>query len=202
SSTRILEFNGHKERVRNAVFSPDGITILTVSEDRTAKLWDGTDGRPLRSFEGGKDGVWHREDIWAAAFSPVAPTFVTGSVDGKLLLNWRNGERPPLSLIGHGDNIRSAEFSADGRLILTSSWDRTVRLWDASTGMALAVMPNEDIILDATFDPSGSSIAYAIRNLVRIRPIYPSPEALIAAAKAVKPRDLSPDERRLYLLDE
>ena len=136
------------------------------------------------------------------AFSPAAPLFVTGSEDGQLLLSHLDDDQPPLSLIGHGDNIRSAEFSADGDLILTSSWDRTVRLWSVDSGNALAIMPNEDIILDAAFDPAGDRVAYAMRNLVRLRPIYADAGDLIATAKKAKPRDLSRDERRLYLLEE
>ena len=111
------------------------------------------------------------------------------------------GEHPPRALIGHGDNIRSAEFSRDGHYILTSSWDRTVKLWDAATGHTLASIPSENIILDAAFDPNGKQIAYLVRNLVRLRPIYPSAEDLIAAAKATKPRDLT-DEKKLLFLSE
>ena len=76
--------------------------------------------------------------------------------------------------MGQGDNTRSVEFSADGRLILSAPWGRNVRLWDASSGhvLAPAIIPNDDIILDAAFDPNGDRLAHAIRNLVCLRPIY------------------------------
>jgi WD40 repeat protein len=47
-------------------------------------------------------------------------------------------------LRGHERGVSSAAFSPEGRRILTVSWDRTARLWDAATGTETA-----QIILDA-----------------------------------------------------
>ena len=40
--------------------------------------------------------------------------------------------------LGHSADISSISFSPDGSLILSGSWDRTVRLWDANTGREIA----------------------------------------------------------------
>jgi WD40 repeat protein len=44
---------------------------------------------------------------------------------------------PPLVLEGHSDTVYNAQFSADGRRVLTSSGDGSVRLWDPATGTNL-----------------------------------------------------------------
>ena len=36
---KIQDFNGHRDFVRSAVFSPDGRFILTASDDGLVKLW-------------------------------------------------------------------------------------------------------------------------------------------------------------------
>ena len=38
------------------------------------------------------------------------------------------------TLAGHADLVWSAAFSADGKRILTGSWDKTAKVWDAATG--------------------------------------------------------------------
>jgi WD40 repeat protein len=43
-------------------------------------------------------------------------------------------------LIGHSDWIRSLAFSPDGKTILSSSNDKTVRLWDIETGQLLHLL--------------------------------------------------------------
>ena len=47
---------------------------------------------------------------------------------------WQSG-----SLEGHTDDVHTVSVSADGRLVLSGSWDDTVRLWEAQTGRCLRV---------------------------------------------------------------
>jgi len=37
----------HEKSVDSVVFSPDGTRVVTVSEDQSARLWDGRRGTPL-----------------------------------------------------------------------------------------------------------------------------------------------------------
>ena len=60
---------------------------------------------------------------------------------------WRRGDQqlfwflcfvtgePLATLEGHTEQVTSASFSPDGSRIVSSSWDRTVRVWNANSGM-------------------------------------------------------------------
>jgi WD40 repeat protein len=59
----------------------------------------------------------------------------------------------------HDNNITDVEFSADGKHILTASWDGTARLWDASSGKQAAVLRRgKEPIWMASFSPDGSHV--------------------------------------------
>jgi WD40 repeat protein len=47
---KLIASFDHRDRVKNAVFSPDGARILTASWDKTAKLWDAASAGLIASF--------------------------------------------------------------------------------------------------------------------------------------------------------
>jgi WD40 repeat protein len=63
------------------------------------------------------------------------------------------------SLSRHDDIVTYAAFSADGTRIVTASWDKTARIWNAKTGEEIAVLhAGEGALMSAVFSPDGSKI--------------------------------------------
>jgi WD40 repeat protein len=109
-------------------FSPDGQTVLTVSGDRTPKLWDAATGTLKARLE-------HDEGSWAAVFSPDGRWVMTDSYDGNVRI-WETATgQLRLLMVGHQNTIYDESFSPDGQMLATGSRDRTAILWDLRTGI-------------------------------------------------------------------
>jgi WD40 repeat protein len=65
--------------------------------------------------------------------------------------------------LGHEDSASSATFSPDGTRIVTASWDKTARVWDAATGKPIGepLAGHGDVVRSAAFSPDGKRIVTA-----------------------------------------
>ncbi len=117
----VLE--GHTDDVNSVVFSPDGKTLASGSDDSTIRLWNASTGEPIRTLRG------HRSGVSSVAFSPDGKTIASGSDDGTIRL-WDASTGEHISTLrGHWDYVYSVVFSPDGKTIASGSRDYTIRLW-------------------------------------------------------------------------
>lgn len=66
---------------------------------------------------------------------------------------------PPLS---HENTISSAQFSADGRWLVTTSWDKTAKIWEVNTGKLVSKpMLHNSEVESASFSPDGKRLLTA-----------------------------------------
>jgi WD40 repeat protein len=115
--------------VASVAFSPDGIRVLTGSEDSTARVWNADGGGQPVEFKG------HSGSIVSVAFSPDGRKVLTGSEDSTTRVWNADGSGQPVELKGHmGGAVRSVAFSPDGKRVLTGS-GHVARVWilDART---------------------------------------------------------------------
>jgi WD40 repeat protein len=173
-----------------AVFSPDpqGRYLLTDAFDHSPRVWDSRTGQELLALKG------HSDHVRSGAYSPDGERIVTASEDGTARV-WDAASGKELAVLrGHEDKLEGAVFSADGRLIVTASLDRTARLWDAATGKELATYRGHDHMVDrAFFLGDGRRVVTLSAGKARLWPVD-----ILAAARAVAPREPTPEERRRW----
>jgi WD40 repeat protein len=154
-----IVFAGHEKAVHSAAFSPDGKRIVTVSDDKTARLWDAGTGKLI-----GEPLVGHEQGVYSALFSPDGKRIVTASADNTARL-WDAETRKPIGepLAGHERIVYRAVFSPDGKRIVTASGDGTARLWDAETRKPIGepLTGHEKAVYSAMFSPDGKRIVTA-----------------------------------------
>jgi WD40 repeat protein len=115
-----------------AHFSPDGRMIVTRPLNANPKLWDVRTGaliqelkEPQQQTSGGvvTRGDFSRDGEWLALGSANRHATVWHLPEGKLH-----------AVLNHLAVVRSACFSPDGQVVLTTSDDLTGQLWDTRTG--------------------------------------------------------------------
>ncbi|MGH7172504.1 MAG: beta-propeller domain-containing protein, partial [Gemmataceae bacterium] len=133
-----------------AVFSPDGQRILTVCQDRCARVWEIATGKQIGP------AFSHAAAVITASFSPDGERVLTASSDGTARVWKAKTGEPVTPFLKHGAAMRGACFSPSGPYVLTFGADRGVRVWDASKGdMVGAALRHDETVSDAVFSPDG-----------------------------------------------
>lgn len=122
-------YPGHTAEVNDLVFGPDGTVLVSVSNDKTARVWRMTD-------DPAKDVVvlGHNDLVTRAAIGPQSRWLITATIGQLNLWNLREPEpaKKTLSLVGHESDIRSVAMSPDGHWAASGDANDRVVLWDIS----------------------------------------------------------------------
>ncbi len=153
--TVIKEVQAHvqtqPQNVQNPIYcvawAPGGKQVLTTSFDRSMKLWDAASGNLVREF--------------MAAPEPKP--------DEKKPEEKKGGEKKaeekktevkktesPKGPVGHRDQVFTAVFTKDGKYIASGSSDRSVKLWEVSSGKVVRDFPNPGLKAAFAGEPAPS----------------------------------------------
>ncbi len=143
----------------SVAFSPGSDLIATGEGDDYVSIWSLKDGTP-------RGKISHRNSVRAVTFSLDGAHLVSTDNDGDVYVDavGEGGEindwTKHVRQMKHDRGVFVAEFSASG-LLLTASWDRTARVWDAVNGIELCRFTHLRHLTAASISPDGSLVVTA-----------------------------------------
>lgn len=148
----------HQDIVTMAVFSPDGETLASTSEDGTAVLWQWREGKVLRVLKG------HVRGVLLAVFSPDGKTLATGGRDAKVIL-WDVGTGTSRTVISdHTAAVSAVLYSRDGTTFATGSSDRSVKVRDSEGKLRFSLAGHQQDVIMLAFSADAKTLVSAGGN--------------------------------------
>ncbi|KAG1887519.1 WD40-repeat-containing domain protein [Suillus fuscotomentosus] len=117
-------------------------------EDATLRLWDLETGVVLKKMEGYSN--WVR----ALAVSRNGQIIASSDLGGEVIAwHGETGESITQPIKAHPYQITSVDFSRDGMVLATGSWDKTVKFWSTKTPVhCVRYSPSGELLAIATYD--------------------------------------------------
>ncbi len=152
----IRTLKDHIDAVYALAFVPDGKRLVSAAADRTVKVWDTGTGERLFTMSEALDG------LNTLALDPTGTKVAAAGLDKSIRI-WSLGEKSGTmvqSLIAHEDAILKLAWSPDGKYLVSTAADRTLKIFkadDLTEVKAFAKQP--DWVLSLAYSPDGKSFA-------------------------------------------
>lgn len=153
----LKSFKGGSKRIYSVSFSNDDKKLLTAEDNGDTRIWDVDTGKELVVLKGYSKSV-------RSKLCPKNKFVVNYSKNKAWIWNIETGENNHL-LERHTGLIYDVQFSANNKLIVTSSSDSTCRIWELSTGKLLYTLPgHKDAVISSVFSSNDQYLTTILQD--------------------------------------
>jgi WD40 repeat protein len=144
--------HGHTGEVQAAVFSQDGRTLVTSSEDHSVRIWDLASGRHIK-LQGFRQ-------VRGVALAPDGKTLAIVESAGRTVHLWDVDTRCEQAALQHPGQVFDVAFSQDGQVLSSGCDNGVVRLWNVATRRQTGALSSPPFpVFRVAFSPDGRTLA-------------------------------------------
>ncbi|KAG2338918.1 WD40 repeat-like protein [Suillus weaverae] len=147
-------------------YSPNTTMIATCGFKGRIKIWDAKTGEHLSTIK-------HRLPAWSLAWTSDEKKLIAGLRNGSIWIFDTATWQQIALLEGHTQPVYSISLFPNDRLLASTSWDNTARLWSLDTNLQVGPpLQHEDYVECAAFSADGRLLSTACNdNNVYVRDI-------------------------------
>lgn len=169
--------------IQDLAVAADNATFYAAGLDKTVQVWKLASTSPIQSFP-------HPNIVDCLAFDAKSQIIASGCHDGKIRLFDLAKKALQKEITAHitmkpamlANPIYTVAFSPDGKQLLSSSFDKTLKLWDVASGNLVREFKayhekefpkgHQEEVFTAAFSPDGKFLASGSGGLERVIKIW------------------------------
>ena len=144
----------------------DGRVLVAGDESGKIQVFDVNSRAILKTWEE------HKQPVWTTRFSPTELTTLMSASDDRTVKLWDlPSQASTRTFIGHSDYVRCGSFMPGmmSNMILSGSYDETVRLWDPRVPSRAALIFKHAAPVEAVLPmPSGTTVLASADNQISV----------------------------------
>jgi len=137
----MRSYMGHSQAVRDICFSNDGTKFASCSWDKKMKLWDTETGKVLGTYSTGKVPLC----VKIHPSENMQHVLLAGTSDNKVVEFDTNTGEQIQQYTEHMGAVNTITFIDDNRRFVTSSDDKTVRVWEYGIPVQIKYIAEPDM---------------------------------------------------------
>lgn len=152
----VVTFTEHTSGVTACEFAKRGNVLFTASLDGSVRAWDLIRYRNFRTFTAPS-----RLSFSSLTVDPSGEIICAGSLESFEIHTWSVQTGQLLDrLAGHEGPVVSLSFAPNGGLLVSGSWDKTVRIWDVfARSQTTESLQLQSDVLCVKFRPDSKQVA-------------------------------------------